>query len=206
MGARPLITHVDAVDDTRIELSATTFANWVDKTVNLVDGLGVGAGEPILLEVAAERPDHWVSLVWALAAWQFGSPVALTPSSDVALAVIGPADVRPRPGVDTVACSLHPWGLGFESVPKGVSDYRDVLAEPDAHWTNPPPDRPFTTLSWDDLVVPPIADRVLVANPDDVVALLAALGGVLAGGGSLVVVHGNADVPRIAASERATPL
>ena len=36
-------------------MSGTTFSNWVDKTVNMLDGLGVGPGEPVHLDLVNDR-------------------------------------------------------------------------------------------------------------------------------------------------------
>mgnify|MGYP000727457251 FL=1 len=71
-GAAPLFTHYDGTAGSRVELSGTTFSNWVDKTVNMLDGLGVGAGEPVHLDLVNTDPGHWVTAVWVAAIWQRG--------------------------------------------------------------------------------------------------------------------------------------
>ncbi|AQP47676.1 hypothetical protein BW730_09410 [Tessaracoccus aquimaris] len=129
-GARPLITHYDGTADTRTELSATTFANWVDKTANLIADLGHDDGEPIDVVLAATHPGHWVSLVWIAAAWQRGCPVNTT-DTGADLIVVGPGDDR-RAAL-SVACSLHPLGRGFEVPPADAVDYVEVFAQPDVH-------------------------------------------------------------------------
>ena len=48
--AHPLFVHYDEDAGTRIELSAVTFRNWVDKTANLLDDLGVAEGDEVRLE------------------------------------------------------------------------------------------------------------------------------------------------------------
>lgn len=129
-GAQPLITYYDGADGSRIELSAITFANWVDKTANLIADLGHEDGEPIDLALAHSHPGHWVTLVWIAAAWQRGCPVhAGVTGAD--LLVVGPGDDR-RAEI-TVACSLHPLGLGFPTPPEDAVDYREVFGQPDLH-------------------------------------------------------------------------
>jgi len=129
-GARPLLTHYDGAADTRTELSARTFANWVDKTANLIADLGHEDGEPIDVTLAGSHPGHWVTLVWIAAAWQRGCPVNST-ATGAGLLVVGPDDER-RSDV-TVACSLHPLGRGFTTAPVGAVDYVEVFGQPDVH-------------------------------------------------------------------------
>lgn len=217
--ARPLIVWYGPGDE-RVELSAITFSNWVDKTINLFGDLGVEEAPVVGAQVIAERAGHWMSMVVAMAVWQSGgellveSPAAM---DGLDLAVVGPSHPHPVPGVDTIACSLDPLGRGFESLPRGMFDAHDVLAQPDVHTpvvTPEPSSAAWTTpqrqLSHAELAdVAPEAGRRLVAAAGlpglDVVqqALLAPL----AGGGSAVVLEGETDpvrLGRIAANERAT--
>ncbi|HET6729744.1 MAG TPA: TIGR03089 family protein, partial [Jiangellaceae bacterium] len=61
-GARPLLTYYDDATRERVELSVTTFDNWVSKTAGLLrDGLDVAPGD----RVALLLPAHWQSLVLA---------------------------------------------------------------------------------------------------------------------------------------------
>lgn len=129
-GAQPLITYYDGADGSRIELSAITFANWVDKTANLIADLGHDDGEAIDLALAESHPAHWVTLVWIVAAWQRGCPVH-PGDTGADLLVVGPGDER-RAEL-TVACSLHPLGLGFPTPPPDAVDYREVFGQPDLH-------------------------------------------------------------------------
>ncbi len=128
-GPLPLITWYDLDADYRIELSAISFANWVDKTVNLMASMGLDdpgldrlvVGLPLLVT----DPGHWVGLVWVMAAWQIGAQVQALPLADldiVDLAVVGPRDPHPVPGAETIACSLHPLGAGFPVPPVGLTD------------------------------------------------------------------------------------
>lgn len=216
-GAQPLLTCYDTAEDSRVEFSARTFANWVDKTANLIGSLGLDEGGDIGLPLLLTHPGHWVSLVWAMATWQVGGRVLALPRDDldrVELAVVGPHQAHPVPGVETVACSLHPLGAGLTSPVAGVTDFAEVLSQPDVHWRNDPPD-----LWLDDgdrrhgvqslAGVAPSADRRLHVPTGDVWEdLCALLVAPLLGGGSTVVVRGPVDdarLARIAASERAVP-
>lgn len=196
-GPQPFITYYDG--DSRIELSAITFANWVDKTANLIADLGHDDGEPLDLALARTHPGHWVTLVWIAAAWQRGCPV--NPGVTGAdFLVVGPRDAR-RAEI-TVACSLHPLGLGFPTPPEGAVDYREVLTQPDLH------DVADEGYVWDGAPAPEVQGRdtrILVRDPEpgfDVVAQ--ALVSAAHGTGSTVVAVGvsDAQAARIAADER----
>lgn len=139
--AQPLLTCYDLDDGSRVEFSARTFANWVDKTANLIGSMGLDDGGDVGLPLLLTDPGHWVGMVWAMATWQAGGTVLALPRDDldrVELAVVGPARTHPVPGVETVACSLHPLGLGLPQPVAGVTDYAEVLGQPDVHWRNDP--------------------------------------------------------------------
>lgn len=157
-GGDPLLTYYRPDAGTRIELSARTFANWVDKTANLVaDELGLVEGDRAIHALATSHPGHWVSLVWTAALWQVGVVVSPGPqggSSGADLVVVGPeavttavpspsgpgTDGTPSPAGDhVVACSLHPLGLGFSTpLPDGILDYgAEVPSQPDVYVAAP---------------------------------------------------------------------
>ncbi len=203
--SQPFYTHYDA--DARIELSTVTFANWVDKTCNLLEDLGVDPAEVVQLDLARSHPGHWVTMVWVAACWQRGCTVSLDEDSSAVLVVAGPdavADTRM-----TVACSLHPLGVGFTTAPQGCTDYAEVFSQPDAHVAEPvvpgdlavAPDVTFQQLSD----VPPRAERLLATDPpsgwETIRDLLVAP---LLGGGSTVVAIGTDEetIVRIRAQER----
>src|SRR4051812_38751092 len=97
-GSAPLLTHYDDDTGARTELSATTLANWVAKTSNLLtDELLLEPGAAVELLVAARHPGHWMTLVWALACWQTGAVVTLGRPDESSVVVCGPqyADVDP---------------------------------------------------------------------------------------------------------------
>jgi uncharacterized protein (TIGR03089 family) len=220
-GSRPLLTWYDLSDGARTEFSATSFANWVDKTANLLDTLGVDQGW-IAGELALDHPGHWVALVWPVAAWQAGCGWAVRPAAaDDVLAVVGPEDPRPVLAGATVACSLHPLALPLPAVPDGVVDYTgEVLAEPDSHlerpappgtplWSGAGPGSPARDLTEAEvLALPPQPGRVLVRPQSAWQVFAEAVVQPLLGGGSAVVVVGDAGddtgarLARIAATER----
>ena len=208
-GSGPLVTHYDTAAGTRIELSATTFANWVAKTSNLLtDELLLDPGASVELTVAARHPGHWMSLVWALACWQTGVVVTLGRPDEAQVVVCGPgyAEVDPG-GAELVACSLHPLGLGLQPVPPpGVVDYAaEVRAQPDV-WSGaavapgaPAWRDPERELDQAGLVAggPATPRRLLVRPGDPWSTVRDAIVVPLRDGGSSVVLEGPADEQRI---------
>ena len=203
--SQPFYTHYEG--EARIELSAVTFANWVDKTCNMLEDMGVDPTEVVQLDVARSHPGHWVSMVWVAACWQRGCTASIEQTPDAVLVVVGPdghGDGRP-----TVACSLHPLGLGFPVVPRGCVDYAEVLAQPDDHVAEPivgsdvavAPDTTCQQLSE----VEPRSGRMLASDPpagwDTIRDLLVAP---LLGDGSTVVVVGAGEetLQRVREQER----
>jgi uncharacterized protein (TIGR03089 family) len=132
----PRLTFYDDASGERIELSTTTLANWVAKTVNLlILECGVGPGS----QVALHLPRHWTTAVWVLAADAVGAEVSSDPTgvsqaSHVDVAVIGPDLVADPPDADEVfAVSLAPLAAPFpQDLPSLVRDYTlEVRAMPD---------------------------------------------------------------------------
>lgn len=212
-GGQPLLTHYGLDDGERTELSVASFANWVDKTANLLDALGIDEDSLVALPVLDAHPAHWMGLVWAFALWQRGVTarvVNIDLASDANLAVIGPDAPQPV-ALDTFACSLHPWGLPLTNLPDGVTDFSsEAMAQPDVHiavrpdgdspaWVDPSRRIPFSELAG----LEPIGRRV-AASPDkawDAVSLVARA---VLGGGSVVLIEGSTgDVTRILESENA---
>lgn len=211
-GARPLITWYDLDRDDRVELSARTFANWVDKTVNLMASIGADESPAVALPLLLTHPGHWVGLVWSMAAWQIGGSVLALPREHlkvVDLAVVGPDNTHPVPGVETVACSLHPLGLPFAEPPAAVTDYAEVLTQPDVHWTSSASAARLAFRGESDTSRRPACevDRASTSSARHLVCIgpdadpwamlsLTLLAPVL-GGGSVVIVTGDADQQRI---------
>ncbi|MGZ4426818.1 MAG: TIGR03089 family protein [Nocardioidaceae bacterium] len=142
--ARPLVTFYDDATGERVELSATTYLNWVCKTAGLVqDELDVERGGLVLVDL----PTHWLGAVWLGAAWAMGLCVTDDPglAAEADLVVCGPAGVPAYAAqagrVPVVALSLRPLGGRFtEPLPDGVTDYGAVvLAQPDAFTPYDPP-------------------------------------------------------------------
>ena len=196
-GAQPLLTYYSAADGARTELSAVTFANWVDKTANLIVDLGHEDGDPIDVALAEAHPAHWVTLVWIAAAWQRGCPVNLE-ATGASLLVVGPGDDR-RAEV-TVACSLQPLGLGFRPPVPGVIDYAEVFVQPDAH------DEASSLLDVPGDVAVRDTRLLLADPPPGWEAVAQALVAPVLGDGSTVVAVGYdaAGLDALAVSERAT--
>lgn len=221
-GSEPLLTWYRPGAGERTELTVRTFANWVDKTANLLDDLGIEG--TVAGPVSVTDPGHWMSLVWPLATWQHGCGyLAGEPDAECDLVVVGPTDPRPYPGVTTIACSLHPLGLGLRGLPDGVLDFSgEALAQPDAHVTLPASgsapvwrdaERSLTAESLDPAsgsrtVVDRVrTERVLVRPGTAWETLAAAVLGPVLGGGSAVVVEGPVDeavLAGIVAAERIT--
>jgi len=217
---RPLVTWYGAGPGERVELSVTSWANWVAKTASLLqDELDVTRGDRVLLDL----PSHWLGTVWPAACWAVGAVAAATSGpreDDAALVVCGPLSVEEHAAgpVPVVASSLDPLGARFSGpLPAGVVDFGDVVwSQPDAFtaWEPAEPDDPAwqghtEVLSQRDLVdlAQGTATGVRVATTAQPVGdagvrhLLRALG---SGGGTVWVPSLQTErLPAIAASEHA---
>lgn len=142
---RPLVTFYDEATGERVELSVTTYANWVAKTASLLtEEHDLERGQRLVVDL----PTHWLGPVFLGAAWTVG------------LVVVGPDDAG-RTGVDAVvcgpgslarwaasagdvpvlACSLLPLGVRFaDPLPPDVHDVGiEVWSQPDSFITHDPP-------------------------------------------------------------------
>lgn len=217
-GSAPLLTYYDR-DGSRTELSATSYANWVNKTANLITELCDGDEPVVSLRVAQTDPGHWMTLIWPLATWLAGGAVVADTSAapsvalpDVTLAVVGPTNPSPDPDAQVIACSLHPLGLGLRGLPSWVLDFtQTALSQPDQLlW----PSQPRPGVVWHDSVrslthadlssVPADASRRLVMAESPWQCVSDAILSPLLGGGSAVVVADGStlDLAQVAASER----
>ena len=122
---RPLVTFYDDESGERVELSVTTYANWVAKAGSLlVDELDLERGDRLRIDL----PPHWLTPVFLGAAWSAGLVVADT--DDPTAVVCGP-DRLDRWGAEAgervvLACSLLPLGVRFaEPVPPGTRERPD---------------------------------------------------------------------------------
>jgi uncharacterized protein (TIGR03089 family) len=141
---RPFLTWYDEDTGERVELSVTTYANWVAKAASLLaDEHDLERGDVLLVDL----PNHWLGPVFLGAAWTVGLGVAF-PSSRIEpdAVVTGPVTLTgwaPRADDLTVlACSLLPMGVRFsEPLPPGVHDVGvEVWGQPDAFTAYDPPE------------------------------------------------------------------
>lgn len=117
------MTFYDDATGERVELSVATFANWVAKTANLLQGdLAAQPGDRLALLL----PAHWQSAVWLLACASVG--VVADVGGDPAAAdivVSGPdsLDKARACSGERVALALRPLGGRFPQPPEGFADY-----------------------------------------------------------------------------------
>jgi uncharacterized protein (TIGR03089 family) len=182
---RPLVTFYDHATDERVELSVTTYANWVAKASGLLtDVADLERGMSLRIDL----PPHWLSTVFLGAAWTVG--LRVTTSDDPDAVVCGPEGLArwaPRASaVPVLACSLRPLGVRFaEPLPAGVLDVGvEIWSQPDGFtaWDPPTGD----DLATDDLTQGQVHD------------LTAAVGSVLPDGGRLLSVADPASPPGMA--------
>ena len=185
---QPLVTFYDDATGERVELSVTTYANWVAKAGSLlVDELGLERGD----ELRVDLPPHWLGTVFLGAAWSAGLVVSDT--EHPAAVVCGPsslaawADRADRTVV--LACSLLPLGVRFaEPVPTGVHDVGvEIWSQPDAFspWDPPGDDDPAYDLGG-------------VTAPHGELWGAAAAGTLVTDGGRLLVAASPASPPELA--------
>ncbi|HYJ28187.1 MAG TPA: TIGR03089 family protein [Nocardioides sp.] len=190
---RPLLTFYDHATDERVELSVTTYANWVAKASGLLtDVADLERGMSLRIDL----PPHWLGPVFLGAAWTVG--LRVTTSDEPDAVVCGPETLdawAPRAAtVPVLACSLRPLGVRFaDALPDRVLDVGvEIWSQPDgfAAWDPPTGDDAATdTLSQRDLFD---AGR---APADE---LTAAVGSSLTDGGRLLSVADPASPPGMA--------
>ena len=208
-GSRPLVTFYDDDSGERVELSVVTYANWVAKTAGVLqDEIGLERGDTVLVDL----PAHWLAPVWLGACWSTGAAVTADPTSGSDLVVCGPAGIERYAGSGrpVVALSLLPMGQRFrQPLPQGVTDFGAVVwGQPDAFVAYDPPEAADT--AWLGATAPIQAQLLTeaAAHPwgapgtrllTDVPSvsedgLLAFLGPLLGGGGTVWVAHPDPDV------------
>ncbi|MFE2424818.1 TIGR03089 family protein [Streptomyces hokutonensis] len=120
---RPLVTFYDDATGERVELSVATFANWVAKTANLLQGdLGAGPGD----RVALLLPAHWQTAVWLLACSSVGAVADVggdPAAADVVVSGPDSLDAARACRGERVALALRPLGGRFPQTPAGFADY-----------------------------------------------------------------------------------
>ncbi|MGW0712017.1 TIGR03089 family protein [Streptomyces sp. NPDC002643] len=121
--SRPLVTFYDDATGERVELSVATFANWVAKTANLLQGdLGAEPGD----RVALLLPAHWQTAVWLLACSSVGVVADVDGDPKAADVVVSGPDTLERARAcsgERVALALRPLGGRFPQTPAGFMDY-----------------------------------------------------------------------------------
>ncbi|HEV2796477.1 MAG TPA: TIGR03089 family protein, partial [Nocardioides sp.] len=157
---RPLLTFYDHATDERVELSVTTYANWVAKAAGLLtDVADLERGMTLRIDL----PPHWLSPVFLGAAWSVGLRVTTDDEPDAV--VCGPETVAawaPRAGaMPVLACSLRPLGVRFaEPLPTGVLDVGvEIWSQPDGWAAWDPP-------TGDDLATDTLTQRQLLSPTD----------------------------------------
>jgi uncharacterized protein (TIGR03089 family) len=207
---RPLVTFYDDATGERTELSVTTYANWVAKVSSLLaEELELETGDRLLVDL----PAHWLGTVVLGAAWTVGIEVVWDGEHEAV--VTGPVGLGRWAGeadrLPVVASALLPLAGRFsDGVPRAVHDLGvEVWSQPDSFAAWPGPDDATLAVagvSHGELWQTSYDGRLLSqANPASA-AGLPDLTGVLAGGGSLVLVaHASPDrVEGIARDERTT--
>lgn len=120
---RPLVTFYDDATGERVELSVATFANWVAKTANLLQGdLAAGPGD----RVALLLPAHWQTAAWLLACASVGAVADVGGDPAAADVVVsGPDSLEAARACrgERIALALRPLGGRFPVVPDGFADY-----------------------------------------------------------------------------------
>lgn len=121
--ARPMVTFYDDATGERVELSVATFANWVAKTANLLQGdLAAEPGDRLALLL----PAHWQSAVWLLACSSVGVVAEVGGDPAAAdLVVTGPDTLEAARSCrgERIALALRPMGGRFPQPPEGFADY-----------------------------------------------------------------------------------
>ncbi|GAB6983905.1 TIGR03089 family protein [Nocardioides pyridinolyticus] len=180
---RPFITFYDDATGERVELSVTTYANWVAKTASLLsEEHDLERGQTIRIDL----PPHWLGPVFLGAAWTVGLVVG---EDDPDAVVCGPASLdrwaAHADEIPVLACSLLPLGVRFaDPLPPGVHDVGiEVWSQPDAFtaWDPPGPD---------DLAVPGLTQGEMWRA--------AAAGSLLTDGGRLLSEANPASPPGLA--------
>lgn len=146
---RPLVTFYDDASGERVELSVTTYANWVAKVASLlVEEHDLARGDRLRIDL----PPHWLGPVFLGAAWNAG--IVVTDADDPDAVVCGPDGLdhwAPRAAeLPVLACSLRPLGVRFaEPLPAGVHDVgADVWSQPDSFIPWDPATDDDVALAW----------------------------------------------------------
>lgn len=212
----PLVTHYDLAAPSRVELSATSTANWAAKIAGLLrDEVGVQPGDVVVCDL----PAHWLTAGVVLGVWWAGAQVATVGAGSAgAIGAVATITVPERldahpADVETLLMTTHPMGLPLATagvdVPPGVTDLAEACRiHPDAFVPAGAGSAALDGAPLESLTDPALRARVLVAGrgpDDDAVGILARI---LASGGTVVLATGAeadaAEVAELAVSERTT--
>lgn len=185
---RPLVTWYDHATGERVELSVTTYANWVAKAASLLVEEGdLERG----MRLRIDLPTHWLGPVFLGAAWTVG--LVVTSDDDPDAVVCGPDDLEEwasrADDLVVLACSLLPLGVRFATtVPAGVHDVGlEIWSQPDAFapWDPPTAQDAATGGAYGDTTQGALMES-------------AAAGGLLTDGGRLFSMANPASPPGVA--------
>ncbi|MFI6562553.1 TIGR03089 family protein [Streptomyces sp. NPDC050534] len=162
--ARPLVTFYDDATGERVELSVATFANWVAKTANLLQGdLAAGPGD----RVALLLPAHWQTAVWLLACASVGAVADVDGDPTAADVVVSGPDTLDAARAcrgERVALALRPLGGRFPQPPSGFADYAvEVPGQGDrfAPFAPVDPDEPALIVAGREFSAAEVVERAL---------------------------------------------
>lgn len=165
---RPLVTFYDDATGERVELSVATFANWVAKTANLLQGdLSAGPGDRVVLLL----PAHWQTAVWLLACSSVGAVADLggdPASADVVVSGPDTLEAARACGGERVALALRPLGGRFPQPPAGFADYAvEVPGQGDrfAPFAPVDPDEPALVVAGAAFSAAEVVERALADAP-----------------------------------------
>lgn len=206
-------------------MSVATFANWVAKTANLLQGdLGAGPGD----RVALLLPAHWQTAVWLLACSSVGVVADVGGDAGAADVVVsGPESLEAARdcGGERVALALRPLGGRFPQTPVGFVDYAvEVPSQGDRFVAFSPvdPEAPALVVGGSEFTGVEVVERALADGDADARArvlsglsydtwegLSVGLYGPLASGGSVVLCRnldqlGEESLAKRVESERVT--
>ncbi|MFG3287014.1 TIGR03089 family protein [Streptomyces sp. NPDC048111] len=210
---RPFITFYDDATGERVELSVATFANWVAKTANLLQGdLAAAPGDRLVLLL----PAHWQSAVWLMACHAVGVTAEIGGDPAAADVVVSGPDTLEEARACTgerVALALRPLGGRFPQPPAGFADYAvEVPSQGDrfAPFVPVDPDAPALVVGGEELSAADLVARARAQAAelglgagsrllsglayDDWAGLASGLYAPLASGGSVVLCRNPAQL------------
>ncbi|MFC8785078.1 TIGR03089 family protein [Streptomyces nigra] len=165
---RPLVTFYDDATGERVELSVATFANWVSKTANLLQGdLNAGPGDRVTLLL----PAHWQTAVWLLACSSVGAIADVCGDPAAADVVVSGPDTLEAARAcrgERVALALRPLGGRFPQPPEGFADYAvEVPSQGDrfAPFAPVDPDEPALIVAGREFSAAEVVERARAEAP-----------------------------------------